>query len=601
MDIKRLILKEYFGHTSFRDGQADIVESLASGRDVLAVMPTGAGKSVCYQVPAIMLDGITIVVSPLISLMKDQVSTLIQNGIPAAYFNSSLTYNQYQKALAYAEKGKYKIIYVAPERLTTPEFLSFCDKVKISLIAVDEAHCVSQWGPDFRPSYLKIAEFTESFEERPPVGAFTATATSEVKSDIAELLKLKDPLTVTTGFDRPNLYFSVVKPSDKNTYLTAFLRERTEKSGIVYCSTRKAVEEVTQILSKEKISVTRYHAGLTDEERKINQEDFVYDRKTVMVATNAFGMGIDKSNVSFVVHYNMPKDIESYYQEAGRAGRDGSEAECVLMYSPSDIRTIKYFIDNPSETNNSTEEEQAELAARELERLKYMTYYCTTQDCLRSFILKYFGDTAPGFCEKCSNCLTHFETVDVTKDVQKIISCIIRTGQRYGKGVICDVLRGMKNQKIKTYGLDKQSTYGSLSKYSKSDIYNIFDNLEHNEYLVYTQDEYPVLKATPKCAVILDSSEKFVIKLPKRESLKYSEKINSDFDAKLYEELKSVRRKLANKASVPAFVIFSDKTLMDMCLKKPKTEAEFLEVSGVGIVKLKRYGKEFAEVIKNFG
>lgn len=601
MDNKNIILKEYFGHSSFREGQGDIVDSLVNGRDVLAVMPTGAGKSICYQVPALMLPGITLVVSPLISLMNDQVAALIQNGIPAAYFNSSLTYNQYRKALSLAERGRYKIIYVAPERLLTPEFLDFCNKVTISLVAVDEAHCVSQWGPDFRPSYLKIAEFIESFNKRPVVGAFTATATREVKDDIGELLKLRNPFAITTGFDRPNLTFSVVKPLDKMNYLTALVKDRSGKSGIIYCSTRKAVEEISEMLATEKISVTRYHAGLSPEERKQNQEDFVYDRKLVMVATNAFGMGIDKSNVSFVIHYNMPKDIESYYQEAGRAGRDGSEAECILLYAPRDINTIKYFIENPQENGELTENEQAELAARELERLKYMTYYCTTQDCLRSFILKYFGDTAPAFCEKCSNCLTHFEPVDITEDAQKIISCIIKTGQRYGKGLICDALRGMKNQKVLNFGLDRQSTYGLLSNYSKNELYNIFDFLEHNEYIVQTQEQFPILKVTEKYGEILHNTEKLIMKLPKKSVGTSSHgTVEENINHKLFSALKVLRKQIADRASVPAFVIFSDATLKEMCIKQPVTQADFLEISGVGATKYNRYGEEFMEVIKHF-
>lgn len=386
------LLKEYFGHSSFRAGQEDIVDCLLSGGDAIGIMPTGAGKSVCYQIPALIFPGIALVISPLISLMKDQVSALIQSGIPAAYINSSLSYAQNIKALQNAANGKYKIIYVAPERLSTPEFLNFCSKVEISMVAVDEAHCVSQWGQDFRPGYLKIPEFIDTLPCRPVVCAFTATATKEVREDIVKLIKLKEPFVMTTGFDRPNLFFSVIKPHNKNLRLIELIKERTDKSGIVYCATRKKVEDVCELLNESGFSATRYHAGLSEEERKINQEDFVFDRKTIMVATNAFGMGIDKSNVSFVIHYNMPKNIEAYYQEAGRAGRDGSEADCILLYNGQDVRTNQFLIDNSEPNPELTQEEQEIVRKRDMERLKYMTFYCTTSECLRSFILKYFGD-----------------------------------------------------------------------------------------------------------------------------------------------------------------------------------------------------------------
>lgn len=398
MDGKHQILKRYFGHGSFRNGQENIIDSLINGRDALSVMPTGAGKSVCYQVPALLLDGITLVVSPLISLMKDQVAALIQMGISAAYINSSLDPNQVTKALEYAVRGKYKIIYVAPERLHTWEFQRFCQNVKISLIAIDEAHCVSQWGPDFRPSYLKIADFIDGFEVRPVVGAFTATATAEVKKDILNLLKLKNPEVVTTGFDRPNLYFSVLSPKNKNQTLLSLLSECKDKSGIIYCTTRKNVENVCGLLTENGFSATRYHAGLEDDERRRNQDDFVYDRKQIMVTTNAFGMGIDKSDVAFVIHYNMPKDLEGYYQEAGRAGRDGGDADCILLYSTKDVATIKYFIENPNENEDLSQEEQELLKDRQYERLEHMIKYCTTRECLRNYILKYFGDDCGDFC-----------------------------------------------------------------------------------------------------------------------------------------------------------------------------------------------------------
>ena len=461
---KHTILKQYFGYSSFRQGQEELTDALLAGRDVLGIMPTGAGKSLCYQVPALMFRGVTIVVSPLVSLMKDQVNALVQQGVSAAYLNRSLTDAQYRKALQYAGSGRYKIIYVAPERLGTAGFQAMCSRINISMVAVDESHCVSQWGQDFRPSYLNIGSFIEQLGCRPVVGAFTATATEEVKRDIIHMLGLRRPTVVTTGFDRPNLYFGVLRPKDKDEKLLELLREREQRSGIVYCSTRKGVEEVCDLLNSRGIAATRYHAGLEDAERVRNQEDFVYDRKQVMVATNAFGMGIDKSNVSFVIHYNMPKNLESYYQEAGRAGRDGSEADCILLYSKRDVQTCRYFIESTESNPDLSPEQNAAFRQKEEERLKHMIFYCTTSDCLRGYMLRYFGDAYKDSCGKCSNCLTDYETADVTVEAQKILSCIIKTGQLYGAGVVADVLRGVLSDKIRAAKLDKQSTFGIMKE-----------------------------------------------------------------------------------------------------------------------------------------
>lgn len=480
---KLSVLKEYFGHDSFREGQDRITDSLLGGRDVLGIMPTGAGKSICYQVPALMFDGVTIVISPLISLMKDQVSALVQSGVAAAYINSSLTHAQYLKVLQNTESGKYKIIYVAPERLCAPAFLEICRNLNISMVAVDEAHCVSQWGQDFRPSYLKIPDFIDALNSRPVVGAFTATATGAVRDDIKTLLRLVSPLVVTTGFDRPNLFFSVMQPKNKSIELMKLIKERKNESGIVYCSTRKAVEEVCELLQKNGFAATRYHAGLDENERRRNQDDFVYDRATIMVATNAFGMGIDKSNVSFVIHYNMPKNMESYYQEAGRAGRDGRSADCILLYSAKDVRTNQFLINNSEPNPDLTEDEQEEVRRRDRERLKQMTFYCTTHKCLRKFILEYFGDKGPERCEKCSNCLSNHENTDITVDAQKIMSCVARTGQRYGKKVICDVLRGSKNERLISAGLSRQSTYGIMADCPEKRLRDIIDHLCENGYM----------------------------------------------------------------------------------------------------------------------
>ncbi len=407
------LLKSYFGHDSFRTGQKQIIDELESGRDVLGIMPTGGGKSICYQLPALMADGITLVVSPLISLMKDQVTALVQSGIRGAFYNSSLNEAQCRKALTNMAAGMYKIIYVAPERLETERFFEVCRGLKISYIAVDEAHCVSQWGQDFRPSYLKIPEFINKLPKRPVIGAFTATATRAVRSDIVKLLGLNDPYVLTTGFDRPNLYFEVRHVSTKAERfgeLMDIILSHSNKSGIVYCATRKAVDELYERFSDMGLDVTRYHAGLTPEERRVNQEAFIFDRKPVIIATNAFGMGIDKSNVSFVVHYNMPKNIENYYQEAGRAGRDGSNADCILLYSPSDIFTIKYFINNGERSEELTEAELELIKSREIGRMNRMIDYCRFDGCLRNYILRYFGERPTEPCNNCSECLGYTKT-----------------------------------------------------------------------------------------------------------------------------------------------------------------------------------------------
>lgn len=599
MKDKFSVLKEYFGHDSYRAGQEQIVDSLLSGRDVLCIMPTGAGKSICYQVPALIFEGVTIVVSPLISLMKDQVGSLVQSGVAAAYINSSLSANQYTKVLQNTVAGKYKIIYVAPERLSTREFLNVCEKINISLVAVDEAHCVSQWGQDFRPSYLKITEFISSLSYRPIVGAFTATATDEVKADIAKILQLHSPFMITTGFDRPNLFFGVEKPNSKPLKLLELVRERSEKSGIIYCATRKTVEEVCQLLIENGFSATRYHAGLSEEERRINQDDFVYDRKTIMVATNAFGMGIDKSNVAFVIHYNMPKNIESYYQEAGRAGRDGESADCILLYAPQDVRTNQFLIENTEPNPELTEDEQNIIRQHDAERLKYMTFYSTTSDCLRHYILKYFGEKSSAYCGNCSHCLSNFETVDITIDAQKILSCIAKTGQRFGKKMIIDILRGSKNARLLSFGLDEQSTYGLMSDQTEKSVRDIIDYLDEKGYIIAENSEYPVLKLTSASYNVLHGNISLMMKIVKQQQRKLVN-TNSEVKASMLDSLKQLRRKIASKQNVPAYVVFSDATLVDMCKKHPHTPDEFLGVSGVGKAKLDKYGKEFIDIIVEF-
>lgn len=600
MSDKLSVLKDYFGHDSFRDGQEQIVDALLDGRDALCIMPTGAGKSMCYQIPALLFDGVTIVVSPLISLMKDQVGSLVQSGVPAAYINSSLSYPQFLRVLSNTEHGKYKIIYVAPERLLTDGFLDTCKKIKISMVAVDEAHCVSQWGQDFRPSYLKIVSFIKSLENRPIVGAFTATATNDVKEDIKKILRLENPFEITTGFDRPNLFFGVIKSSSKDEKLIDLIRERGDRSGIVYCATRKNVESVCELLCDNGFSATRYHAGLDEYERRKNQEDFVFDRKNIMVATNAFGMGIDKSNVTYVIHYNMPKNIESYYQEAGRAGRDGGEADCILLYSPKDVRLNRFMIENSEGNDELTIEENEQIRERDFERLKHMTFYSTTNDCLRGFILRYFGGDKKAYCGKCSNCLSVHKLVDVTIDAQKIMSCIARTGQRYGKTVICDVLKGSKSEKILKAELNNQSTYGIMKEVTARHIFGTIDFLAEKEY-ISSDNETEVLKLLPKSRDVLFGRERLVMKkVENSEKVVKTHRPEVPVNADLLDALKALRKSIASKKSVPAYVIFTDATLTDMCKKCPETPDEMLEVSGVGRTKLEKFGKEFLEVIAKF-
>lgn len=600
MSDKFSVLKDYFGHDSFRDGQEQIVDALLDGRDALCIMPTGAGKSMCYQIPALLFDGVTIVVSPLISLMKDQVGSLVQSGVPAAYINSSLSYPQFLRVLSNVEHGKYKIIYVAPERLLTDGFLDTCKKIKISMVAVDEAHCVSQWGQDFRPSYLKIISFVESLANHPIVGAFTATATNDVKEDIKKILRLENPFEITTGFDRPNLFFGVIKSSSKDEKLIDLIRERGDRSGIVYCATRKNVESVCELLCDNGFSAARYHAGLDEYEHRKNQEDFVFDRKNIMVATNAFGMGIDKSNVTYVIHYNMPKNIESYYQEAGRAGRDGGEADCILLYSPKDVRLNRFMIENSEGNDELTIEENEQIRERDFERLKYMTFYSTTNDCLRGFILRYFGGEKKAYCGKCSNCLSVHKLVDVTIDSQKIMSCIARTGQRYGKTVICDVLKGSKSEKILKAELNNQSTYGIMKEVTARHIFGTIDFLAEKEY-ISADNETEVLKLLPKSRDVLFGRERLVMKkVENSEKVVKTHRPEVPVNSDLLDALKALRKGIASKKSVPAYVIFTDATLIDMCKKCPETPDEMLEVSGVGRTKLEKFGKQFLEEIAKF-
>ena len=605
------ILKQYYGYDHFREGQIPVIKAVLGGRDVLGIMPTGAGKSVCYQVPALMMEGITIVISPLISLMKDQVGTLNQMGVHAAFLNSSLTAGQYYKALQLAKQGRYKIIYVAPERLETESFLDFAlsEHVKISFVAVDEAHCVSQWGQDFRPGYLKILDFLDRLPYRPVVGAYTATATAEVREDILDILKLQNPYVETTGFDRGNLFFAVKKPVDKYKELVSYLKEKgcdtSGDSGIIYCLTRKSVEQVCYDLRNEGFSVTRYHAGLSDEERKENQENFIYGKRQIMVATNAFGMGIDKPDVRFVIHYNMPKNMESYYQEAGRAGRDGLPAECILLYAGQDVITNQFFIENMAQESEDPET-TALIRQREEERLKKMTFYCFTHECLRDYILRYFGEYGSNYCGNCSNCLSEFETVDVTAAAKAILGCVRECRQRYGTTVILDTLHGANTAKIRQYRMDENSHYGELAKEPVYRLRQILNELQVREYLYVTADTYSIVRLLPKAAELLDEDGTMLMKMAKEEKripkaakektktkTSVAAKELSNEEAAVFEKLRALRMELAKEHKVPPYIIFSDKTLIQMAVERPSNKEEMLAVSGVGESKFEKYGEQF--------
>lgn len=590
------LLKKYFGYENFRPGQIEIINHILNGEDCLGIMPTGAGKSICYQVPAMILPGVTIVISPLISLMKDQVDGLNEIGIPATYINSTLTDSEYSQTIENILYNVYKIIYVAPERLNSDTFINLLNKLDISMITIDEAHCVSQWGHDFRPSYREIANVILNLKKRPIVSAFTATATQIVKDDIINLLHLSRPFTLTTGFDRKNLNFSVEIPESKKDFIIDFLEKNSKDSGIIYCLTRKTVDNLYDGLLNLGYNVSKYHGGMSESARTKSQEDFTYDRAQIMIATNAFGMGIDKSNIRYVIHYNMPKDLESYYQEAGRAGRDGDNSKCILLFSRADIVTNKFLIEQTTSDSNHK---------IEYDKLNDIIDYCNTDKCLRKYILEYFDET-PTFdnCNNCSNCLSEIETTDITTDSKKILSCITRMNQRFGSGLVTDVLKGSKSAKIKSFGFDKLSTYGIMSEYTKDTIKDLIYFLITEGYIKCVGDKYPILVLDKSANDILFNNKQILIKrkiekiIPKNIATNSKEELN--YDNNLFEILRNLRKEIAEINGIPPFIVFTDVSLKEMSTYFPINVESMLEISGVGVNKLEKYGNIFIETINKY-
>lgn len=581
-----LALQKYYGYKEFRKAQKVVIENILSGRDTLAIMPTGGGKSICYQIPALLLEGITLVISPLISLMKDQVDSIKDSGIGAAYINSSLSQNEILEIIYELKSGSIKILYIAPERFESIEFFELIKTLNISQVAVDEAHCVSQWGHDFRTSYREISKFIKALPSRPLVTAFTATATEEVREDIVNLIGLDNPGIFISGFDRENLKIQSLKEGDRFGYLLNYIRENKEQSGIIYASTRKEVDSIYDKLHGNGISVTKYHAGLSDIERKQNQEDFVYDRVNIIVATNAFGMGIDKSNVRFVIHYNIPRTIEAYYQEIGRAGRDGEVSECILLFAPQDVLTQKYLIE--------TSLQSPVRKQNEYKKLQLMVDFVHYNGCLRKYILNYFGEEVEyEECENCSNCLSDGESVDKTIDTQKVLSCIHRMKKDFGVNMIVDVLRGSEQQKVKQYRFNELSTYGIMKDYSKEELSRFINTLIAHSYISLREGEYPTVILNPMSVKVLKGEEKVILKETRK-----VKKLAANND--LFEVLRNLRREIAGKEGVPPYFIFADTALKEMSTRYPQSAEQLLDISGVGEAKLKKYGEAFLEAIQKY-
>lgn len=597
--LKYRVLKETFGYDHFRPGQEVLIDRILSGCDVLGVMPTGAGKSICYQLPAILLSGITLVISPLISLMHDQVLSLQQYGIAAAYLNSTLSLPQYQHTIQQVRHGRIRLLYVAPERLEQPSFLELLHTLPLALICVDEAHCISQWGHDFRPSYLRIASVIASLPHRPVLAAFTATATRRVREDILRSLGLYQPTCIVNSFDRPNLFFEVRHPQDKMHALIHFLHMQMGKSGIIYCSTRKNVQTVTQCLRAQGFRAIHYHAGLPQEERRRAQHAFSCDEIPIIVATNAFGMGINKSNVSFVVHYNMPRDMESYYQEAGRAGRDGLPAHCLLLYHPSDVSTHRFLINQPPESDDMDPALWQQLRTKNHQRLEQMVAYCYTTDCLRGYILRYFDESAPDCCQNCGNCAAGSIERDITTEAQKILSCIYRMKQHYNEALVFSVLRGEQTARIMQLGFHQLSTYGIMNSYSVSELSSITAYLRQRGYLITAADS--TLRLTQKAKEIL--LERKPIHMPVRindSDIAHFREASQSADPELFRCLQALRTKIARKKSVPGFVILSNTVLEAMCLHRPHSLEELRAIPGINSAKLSAYGAVFLEEIRKY-